>query len=142
MLTDKGRSSGVGRLERTRLGAKNTKMMWGTTRALLYNMVRGVSLGYRVELNMVGVGYRASYDEKNRNLVLKIGYCHDVIKPIPEDITCRVPKADVIRLAGIDKYRVMKLASEIRGLKRPEPYKGKGIRYKGEQVTIKAVKKK
>lgn len=142
VVRDKGRASGLGLLERRRRGPKNTKMMWGTTRSLIYNMVRGVYLGYRVELNLVGVGYRAAFDEKANALVLKLGLSHDVIFPLPEGISCRVPKPDIIRLSGSHKQQLMQAAATVRAFRKPEPYKGKGIRYKGEEVRIKAKKKK
>ena len=142
VIRSKGRSSGVGVLERRRRGPKNTKVMWGTTRALLANMVRGVSLGYRVELNLVGVGYRAAFSEAENVLTLKLGLSHDVLYPIPEGIRCRVPKPTIIRLSGSNKQAMMQSAAEIRAFRKPEPYKGKGIRYKDEVVVLKAKKKK
>ena len=123
------------RSEETRAGG-----MWGTTRALLANMVKGVSTGYAKSMEITGTGYRAAVQGKN--LELSLGYSHPVVYPIPEGIkiTCERPTA--IRVEGVDKRLVGQVAAEIRGFRGPEPYKGKGIRYSDEQIRRKEGKKK
>jgi large subunit ribosomal protein L6 len=114
--------------------------MWGTTRALIANMVKGVSSGYTKSMEITGTGYRASVQGKN--LELSLGYSHQVVYPIPEGIkiTCERPTA--IKVEGVDKRLVGQVAAEIRGFRGPEPYKGKGIRYTTEQIRRKEGKKK
>jgi large subunit ribosomal protein L6 len=112
----------------------------GLTRALLANMVTGVSSGYRKELQIVGVGYRAV--QRDEGLVLSLGFSHPVEVQPPEGITLTVTSKDGRNLSveGIDKELVGKVAAEIRALRKPEPYKGKGVRYAGEYVRRKAGK--
>lgn len=118
--------------------AKRHRAVHGLTRALLANMVEGVTDGYRRALEIVGVGYRA--EKKGRNLVLNVGHSHQVSYAEPEGITLSTPGPTVVVVEGIDKQRVGQVAAEIRAVRPPEPYKGKGIRYQGEQVRRKAGK--
>jgi large subunit ribosomal protein L6 len=120
--------------------ARQARVMWGTTRALIANMVKGVSSGYTKSMEITGTGYRASVQGKN--LELSLGYSHQVVYPIPEGIkiTCERPTA--IKVEGVDKRLVGQVAAEIRGFRGPEPYKGKGIRYTTEQIRRKEGKKK
>ena len=117
-----------------------SRMMWGTTRALIANIVKGVSAGYTRSMEITGTGYRAAVSGKN--LELSLGYSHPVVYPIPEGIkiTCERPTA--IKVEGVDKRLVGQVAAEIRGFRGPEPYKGKGIRYSDEQIRRKEGKKK
>ena len=118
--------------------AKQHRAYHGLTRALLANMVEGVTNGYRKGLEIVGVGYRA--DKRGKNLVLTVGYSHDVTYPEPEGITLSTPSQTTVVVEGIDKQKVGQVAAELRAVRPPEPYKGKGIRYEGEQVRRKAGK--
>ena len=120
--------------------SKRARAMWGTTRSLLQNIVTGVSEGFKVELEITGVGYRASVE--GRELVLQLGYSHEISHEIPDgiDIVCARPTS--IRVSGIDKQRVGQVAAEIRACRPPEPYKGKGVRYVDEIVHRKEGKKK
>jgi large subunit ribosomal protein L6 len=114
--------------------------MWGLSRTLVANMVQGVTQGYEQTLELVGVGYRAAM--KGSSLSMQLGFSHDVdIKP-PEGISFVVPKQTEIKIAGIDKQLVGETAARIRRIRPPEPYKGKGVRYAGEQVRRKEGKKK
>lgn len=110
----------------------------GLTRALLANMVTGVTDGYKKTLEIVGVGYRA--EKKGKALVLNVGYSNPVEYPEPEGITLSTQSPTVVVVEGIDKQKVGQVAAEIRNVRPPEPYKGKGIRYQGEQVRRKAGK--
>jgi large subunit ribosomal protein L6 len=112
----------------------------GATRAHLANMVRGVTRGYEKKLELVGVGFRAQVQGKNLNLVL--GFSHPVNVAIPEGINIETPSQTEIVVKGIDRQKVGQVAAEIRGIRPPEPYKGKGVRYVGEQITLKEGKKK
>jgi len=112
----------------------------GATRAHLANMVRGVTRGYEKKLELVGVGFRAQVQGKNLNLTL--GFSHPVNLPIPEGISIETPSQTEIVVKGIDRQKVGQVAAEIRGVRPPEPYKGKGVRYAGEQITLKEGKKK
>ena len=116
------------------------RMMWGTTRALVASMVQGVSAGYTKVLEITGTGFRASVQGKN--LVVNLGFSHDVIYPVPEGITITTPKPTLIAIAGVDKRQVGQVAAEIRSYRPPEPYKGKGVKYEGEQIRRKEGKKK
>jgi large subunit ribosomal protein L6 len=118
--------------------AKQHRAFHGLTRALLANMVEGVSNGFTKGLEIVGVGYRA--DKRGDALVLTVGYSHEVRYPEPEGITLSTPAPTQILVEGIDKQKVGQVAAELRAVRPPEPYKGKGIRYKGEQVRRKAGK--
>jgi large subunit ribosomal protein L6 len=119
---------------------KQSRAMWGTTRALISNMVTGVSKGFSVGLEINGVGYRAAV--QGRVLNLQLGYSHDIPFPIPEDVRIACERPTVITVSGADRQRVGQVAAEIRAFRPPEPYKGKGIRYAGETVRRKEGKKK
>jgi large subunit ribosomal protein L6 len=112
----------------------------GATRAHLANMVRGVTRGYEKKLELVGVGFRAQLQGKNLNLTL--GFSHPVNVTIPEGINIETPSQTEIVVKGIDRQKVGQVAAEIRGIRPPEPYKGKGVRYANEQITLKEGKKK
>ena len=118
----------------------NSNPISGTTRALLSNMVKGVSEGWEKKLKLIGVGYRAKAD--NKNLVLTVGYSHPVTYQIPEGIKIETPSQTEIIVSGTDKQKIGQVASEIRFIRPPEPYKGKGIRYNDERVVKKEAKKK
>ncbi len=119
---------------------KRARAMWGTTRALVNNMVTGVATGFTRNLEINGVGYRAAV--QGNTLTLQLGFSHDVLYPIPEDIriTCERPTA--ISVSGADRQRVGQVAAEIRAYRRPEPYKGKGVKYTDETIRRKEGKKK
>jgi large subunit ribosomal protein L6 len=117
---------------------KNDRALHGLTRALIANMVQGVTEGFKKTLEIVGVGYRA--EKKGKNLVVSVGYSHPVNYPEPEGITLSAPAPTTIVVEGIDKQKVGQVAAELREFRPPEPYKGKGIRYVGEQVRRKAGK--
>lgn len=119
-------------------GSAETKFA-GTTRALLANMVHGVSQGYERKLELVGVGFRAALQGKSLNLSL--GFSHPVVFPAPEGIILETPSATEILVKGADKQRVGEVAAKIRAVRPPEPYKGKGVRYAGERITLKEAKK-
>ena len=118
--------------------SKGASALWGTERALIANMIKGVTDGYTKQLEIRGVGYKAELKEEG--LILNIGFSHPVLYRIPEGIEVKVEK-NILKISGIEKEKVGKVAAEIRAKKKPEPYKGKGIRYLGEKVIIKAGKK-
>ena len=118
---------------------RESRSLHGLTRALLNNMVVGVSQGYQRDLEIVGVGYRAAA-AGDRKLELQLGFSHPVKVEAPEGISFEVPQPTRIRVCGIDKQKVGQTAAEIRALRKPEPYKGKGIRHAGEVVRRKAGK--
>jgi large subunit ribosomal protein L6 len=120
--------------------SKRSRMMWGMQRALISNMVAGVSEGFTIELDIVGVGYRAAVQGKN--LTLQLGYSHEVVYPIPEGITIACERPTAIAVSGIDRQKVGQVAAEIRAFRSPEPYKGKGIKYVNEYIFRKEGKKK
>jgi large subunit ribosomal protein L6 len=111
----------------------------GTARALLANIVKGVSEGYERKLELVGVGYRAAMQGKSLNLSL--GFSHPVVFAAPEGVTIETPTQTEILIKGADKQRVGETAAKIRAFRPPEPYKGKGVRYAGERITLKEAKK-
>lgn len=117
-----------------------SRAMWGTTRNQINNMVQGVSKGFTTDLEILGVGYRASADKNF--LTLALGFSHEIKYAIPEGITIAVDKQTSIAITGFDGRLVGQVASEIRALRKPEPYKGKGVRYKTEHVRKKEGKKK
>ena len=123
-----------------RTSESQSRMMWGTTRALVASMVKGVSEGFSRSLEITGTGYRAAVQGKN--LEMNLGFSHPVIYPVPEGIkiTCERPTA--IKVEGVDKRLVGQVASEIRAFRPPEPYKGKGARYTDETIRRKEGKKK
>ena len=114
--------------------------MWGLSRTLVANMVTGVTTGFERSLELVGVGYRAAM--KGNALSMQLGFSHEVDVPPPAGISFAVPKQTEIKISGIDKQQVGEIAAQIRRLRPPEPYKGKGVRYAGEQVRRKEGKKK
>lgn len=119
--------------------SRNMRALHGTTRAIISNMIEGVTEGFQKELQLVGVGYRANLQEKN--LEINVGYSHPVIFEPPEGITFEVgEKSQQILINGIDKQVVGQVAADIRKIRPPEPYKGKGIRYKDEYIRRKAGK--
>jgi len=119
---------------------RKSRSLWGMTRALINNAVEGIANGYSRKLEIEGVGYKSSVQGKN--LVLSLGYSHDVVYPIPDDATIQCTKPTEIIISGISKQRVGRIASEIRAFRPPEPYKGKGVRYAGEYIFRKEGKKK
>ena len=114
--------------------------MWGMSRTLVNNLVVGVTQGFTTKLEIQGVGYRAQVAGKNLNL--QLGFSHDVAYPIPAGITITAEKPTMLTVAGMDKQLVGQVAAEIRAYRKPEPYKGKGVRYEGEYVRRKEGKKK
>jgi large subunit ribosomal protein L6 len=118
----------------------HSRMMWGTTRALVASMVKGVSEGFSKTMEIQGTGFRASVQGKN--LVINLGFSHDVVYPVPDGITITTPRPTAITVAGTDKRQVGQVAAEIRAFRPPEPYKGKGVRYDNEQIRRKEGKKK
>ena len=114
---------------------KRTKQLHGTTRALLATMIEGTHTGYTKTLQIVGIGYRAALNGKK--LTMNLGYSHPVEFDVPEDVEVTVPDATTINITGIDKQRVGQFAANVRAAKKPEPYGGKGVRYKDEHVRRK-----
>ena len=119
---------------------QRSRTLWGTTRNNLNNMVKGVSDGYKKVLEIDGVGFRAAVQGKE--LVLQIGFSHEVKYGIPDGITIKAEKPTLISVTGFDRQKVGQVAAEIRSLKKPEPYKGKGIKYEREKILRKEGKKK
>ena len=116
------------------------RAMWGTSRTLVANLMTGVTKGFESKLEISGVGYRAAVQGKN--LQIALGYSHDVIYPIPEGISIATPKPTEVVVTGIDKQKVGQVAAEIREFRKPEPYKGKGVKYEEEFIVRKEGKKK
>lgn len=123
-----------------RSASRSAKEASGTMRALLANMVTGVSKGFERKLELVGVGYRAQ--AQGRKLNLTLGFSHPVVYAVPEGISVETPSQTEILIKGIDRQKVGQVAAEIRAYRSPEPYKGKGVRYAGENVVLKEAKKK
>ena len=121
-------------------GVKNAAAMWGMSRTMVSNLIEGVTNGFKKELELRGVGYRAQ--AKGNGITMQLGFSHDVNYPAPEGIKINVPKPTQIIVEGIDKQKVGQVAAEIRSFRKPEPYKGKGVRYVGEYVRQKEGKKK
>ncbi|QRV77836.1 ribosomal protein L6 [Ceratobasidium sp. AG-Ba] len=125
---------------------KVQRATWGLTRALIANAVTGISRGFNVELNLVGVGYRAVLEpdpsKEGERIALKLGFAHWIYVPIPAGITAKVPLPTRIVLSGNDKHQLGQFAANIREWRKPEPYKGKGIFVGGETIKLKDVKKK
>ncbi len=119
---------------------KRARSMWGLQRTLVSNLVTGVSQGFTVKLQITGVGYRAAV--QGRTLTLQLGFSHDVVYPIPDGIEIKTATPTEIEISGIDKQKVGQIAAEIREWRKPEPYKGKGVRYAGEFIFRKEGKKK
>ncbi len=125
---------------RPRDEGRRARAMWGLSRTLVNNMVQGVAEGFEKRLELSGVGYRAIAEGKI--LTLQLGYSHDIKYAVPEDIDIKTPSATSIVVRGADKQRVGQVAAEIRSFRKPEPYKGKGIRYADEVILRKEGKKK
>jgi large subunit ribosomal protein L6 len=125
---------------RPRGTSKRARQQWGMTRTMVANLAQGVSEGFKKELEITGVGYRAAVQGKV--LKLSLGYSHDVDFPIPEGIEIRTAKPTEIEITGIDQQVVGEVAAQIRDWRRPEPFKGKGVRYRGEYIFRKEGKKK
>jgi large subunit ribosomal protein L6 len=120
--------------------SKSARAFWGMQRTLVDNLVTGVTAGYTKVLEITGVGYRAN--AQGKNLKLQLGYSHDVDFAVPEGIEIKTPDNTTIEISGIDKQQVGQVAAEIRRWRKPEPYKGKGIKYRGEYIFRKEGKKK
>ena len=118
----------------------DTKRLWGMNRSLLNNAIIGASKGYEKTLELSGVGYRAAIKDKNLNL--QLGFSHDINFPIPNDLNITVEKQTTIKIKGSDKQQVGMIASKIKSIRPPEPYKGKGIKEKGQYILRKEGKKK
>ena len=118
--------------------AKESRSLHGLTRALVANMVEGVNNGYTKKLEIVGIGYKA--EMRGKNLLLTIGYSHPIVVAVPDSITIKTPTPTSIEISGIDKEIVGKITAKIRSFRKPEPYKGKGIKYEGEYIRRKAGK--
>ncbi|HEU0118533.1 MAG TPA: 50S ribosomal protein L6 [Alphaproteobacteria bacterium] len=123
-----------------RQDTSRARVLWGTTRNNINNMVKGVTDGFKEVLEIEGVGFKAAVQGKD--LILQLGFSHEVKFHPPEGITIKAEKPTVISITGIDRQKVGQVAAEIRGLKKPEPYKGKGIKYQGERIRRKEGKKK
>ena len=119
---------------------KRARAFWGMQRTLVSNLITGVTQGYTKTLEITGVGYRAT--AQGKNLKLQLGYSHDVNFPVPEGIEIKTPDNTTVEISGIDKQKVGQVAAEIRRWRKPEPYKGKGIKYRGEYIFRKEGKKK
>ncbi|MGB0084682.1 MAG: 50S ribosomal protein L6 [Rhodomicrobiaceae bacterium] len=120
--------------------SKKARSMWGMSRSLVANLVDGVTKGFSKTLDISGVGYRAAL--KGKEIQLQLGYSHDVLYPIPEGIQVQCPRPTEIIISGIDAAKVGQVAAEIRQYRKPEPYKGKGIKYSNEFIFRKEGKKK
>ena len=120
--------------------SKQARAFWGMQRTLVSNLVTGVTLGYTKILDITGVGYRAT--AQGKILKLQLGYSHDVNFDVPEGIEIKTPDNTTVEISGIDKQKVGQVAAEIRRWRKPEPYKGKGIKYRGEYIFRKEGKKK
>ncbi len=120
--------------------SSRSRVLWGTTRANINNLVRGVTEGFKKVLEIEGVGFKAAVQGKD--LVLQIGFSHEVKYAIPDGITIKAEKPTLLLVSGMEKQKVGQVAAEIRAFKKPEPFKGKGIRYQGEFIRRKEGKKK
>jgi large subunit ribosomal protein L6 len=120
--------------------SQRARSFWGLQRSLVQNLVTGVTEGFTKTLEITGVGYRAA--AQGRNLRLQLGYSHDVNIPVPEGIDIKTPDPTTVEISGIDRQKVGQIAAEIRRWRKPEPYKGKGIKYRGEYIFRKEGKKK
>ena len=119
---------------------RRTLVMWGTNRSRIQNIVTGVSTGFKKDLELVGVGYRASVS--GNNLVIQLGFSHDVQYSIPKGVEVKCDKPTSISIMGADLQQIGQMAAEIRAYRKPEPYKGKGVKYVGEYILRKEGKKK
>ena len=120
--------------------SRRARNMWGTSRTLVNNLVKGVSAGFTENLEINGVGYRAAVQGKD--LVLQLGYTHEIKYPIPAGVTMKTEKPTTIAITGPDKQQIGQIAAEIRAFRPPEPYKGKGVKYESETIIRKEGKKK
>jgi large subunit ribosomal protein L6 len=120
--------------------SKRARSFWGMQRTLVQNLVTGVTEGFSKTLEITGVGYRAA--AQGKNLRLQLGYSHDVNIAVPEGLEVKTPDQTTVEISGIDRQKVGQLAAEIRRWRKPEPYKGKGIKYRGEYIFRKEGKKK
>ncbi len=120
--------------------AQRNRAAWGMQRTNVQNLVTGVTEGFTKVLEITGVGYRAA--AQGKNLRLQLGYSHDVNFPVPEGVDVKTPDPNTVEISGIDKQKVGQVAAEIRRWRKPEPYKGKGIKYRGEYIFRKEGKKK
>ncbi len=120
--------------------SQRSRAAWGMQRTQVQNLVTGVTEGFTKVLEITGVGYRAA--AQGKNLRLQLGYSHDVNYPVPEGIDVKTPDPNTVEISGIDKQKVGQVAAEIRRWRKPEPYKGKGIKYRGEYIFRKEGKKK
>jgi large subunit ribosomal protein L6 len=125
---------------RPRDDAQRSRIVWGMQRTLVNNLVKGVSEGFKIELEINGVGYRAAVQGKVLNL--QLGYSHDINYEIPDGIEVKCPRPTIVEVTGIDRQKVGQAAAQIRGYRKPEPYKGKGIKYSDEHIFRKEGKKK
>ena len=123
-----------------RTQSRLARTLWATSRTVINNMVQGVNSGFKKSLEINGVGYRAQVQGKD--LVLQLGYSHEIRYPVPEGIEVKCERPTAIEVAGYDKQKVGQVAAEIRSFRLPEPFKGKGIKYEGEQILRKEGKKK
>ena len=121
---------------------KRARAFWGMQRTLVQNLITGVSDGFTKKLLINGVGYRADAKGRTLNLKLQLGYSHDVDIAVPEGLEVKTPDNTTVEISGADKQKVGQLAAEIRRWRKPEPYKGKGIKYRGEYIFRKEGKKK
>ena len=121
-------------------GTKEARQMWGTARSLVNSLITGVAEGFQVRLEINGVGYRAKVQGKN--LVLQLGFSREIRYPIPQEIAIKCEKPTLIEVSGADKRQVGQVAAEIRAFRKPEPYKGKGVKYENEMIVRKEGKKK
>jgi large subunit ribosomal protein L6 len=119
---------------------KQARAFWGMQRTLVDNLVTGVTEGFTKVLEITGVGYRAA--AQGKNLRLQLGYSHDVNYAVPEGVEIKTPDQNTVEISGIDKQKIGQVAAEIRRWRKPEPYKGKGIKYRGEYIFRKEGKKK
>ena len=120
--------------------SKRSRSMWGMSRTMVRNLVEGVSNGFTVKLEINGVGYRAAV--KGKTLNLQLGYSHDIDYPIPDGVEIKCPTQTEIEISGTDKQKIGQVAAEIRAWRKPEPYKGKGVKYADEYIFRKEGKKK
>ena len=119
---------------------KRARSFWGMQRTLVSNLIEGVTQGYTKVLEITGVGYRAQ--AQGKKLKLQLGYSHDVDLDVPEGLEVKTPDQTTVEISGIDKQKVGQFAAEVRGWRKPEPYKGKGVKYRGEYIFRKEGKKK
>jgi large subunit ribosomal protein L6 len=125
---------------RPKTESRRSRTLWGTTRANAANMVKGVSEGFTRNLEIEGVGFKAAVE--GRELVLSLGFSHQIRFPIPEGVTIKCERPTAVAISGFNKQQVGQVAAVIRGMKKPEPYKGKGVRYSNETIIRKEGKKK